>query len=294
MIRLVLFIVVCMCTAQAGFAGETVTLGYTARWNGIDLAETEVEIALDGGQYSISIATKTNGLASFFSEAESNLSSEGLWGNGRIQPLRFLSEGQFDGDAYRRLMEFSETGALTHMEADWPEDWLKKWPRADVPDAEKRGPDPVSLLIALKFESLPFETARHFRAFDGRRIVDYSVLCDAEPVADPQVSHALLEGTMHNCQIGSETLHGKRIETEEERKAAAAREKRRQRRGGGRAARDAARANQAANTKPPIIQVQSLAGSFPIPVRIVQESGWGDFEAILTSATRTTNTDKAR
>lgn len=265
-------------------AGDRLTLTYQIDWNGIDLAKTRINAELGSGRYKIHMATDTVGVGAWFSDGKSEAEAEGRLTETGPAAERYEVEGTWDGDYYHQIFRFGLDGQLVSREDEIPEEWLEKWPRAEVPEAAQKGPDPLSLLTLLATRPLPVggdELA--LRSYDGDVVFDAFFNCpaDASVVPPSEGSTSLIR-----CTLSWTIVEGLRIATEADKREQKARENRNKRRGGGSAARK--KAGQR-TVKPLVVSLHpSIAGAentafsdMSVPTSLDFETRFGRFQIRL-------------
>ncbi|WCL55164.1 DUF3108 domain-containing protein [Gimibacter soli] len=267
---------------------ETHEASYEFRWGGLLIGESDVRLTTDEDSYKIETTFRTRGLLSLFSKGESRASATGdILPDGTLAPDRYVSEGRWGGDDYRRMIRYDDTGRVAGIEQDWPEEWLKDDKREPVPEDQQTGPDPLSLLVAaVSGATLPggVESDRVWRSFEGRSVIDFRVRCLDGMDEVPESRHSPIAGEAVACGLTSEIVAGKPIETEKERK------KREKREAKELAAKDRGHDDERDGTLEGDLrglrlwlQRDEVAGLW-LPIRARMRSGWGTVRMIMVAS----------
>lgn len=205
-----------------GLAGERITASYSFLWKGLLVSSVEAKADMKPDAYDLAINFRMRGLAKLFANGRSEVTSSGLLtDDGTVQPLHYRSEGRWDGEDYSRTMTFGDEGVLQTLEQDWPEKWLEKYPREEVPEELRRGPDPASLAMMILKARVPEPGAEgpmvtRVQAFDGDSVFEYLVSCGTEQVELEPSRHSDHAGRAYECTLDGNLVAGRRILTEKE------------------------------------------------------------------------------
>lgn len=221
-------------------SAEKVEAHYDFLWKGLKVSTAEAAASLTPETYEFSMNFRMRGLAKIFVSGRSQVMSSGrIEGAGQVVPRRYRSTGRWDGEDYNRTIAFGPDGTLENLSQEWPEKWLEKYPREDVPEDMRRGPDPASVAVALMTARLSQVTAEEgvsLQVYDGDMVFDYLLTCSPDPVELEPSRHSDFSGEARACGIEGRLVAGKRIYTEKElrkmEKKRAKEEKRRKKRGG--------------------------------------------------------------
>ncbi|MFC4347611.1 DUF3108 domain-containing protein [Kordiimonas lipolytica] len=263
-------VVLALSGSGAALAAERIEATYDFIWKGLLVSTVEARADLAPETYDLAIDFRMRGLAKLFANGRSELRSTGMLVDGDILPREYVSAGRWDGEDYTRTLRFAPDGMLKEIEQDWPEKWLEKYPREEVPADLRRGPDPASLAIALlRARITEAQTAEPFaiQVFDGSSVFEWQVSCGPEPVEIDDSRHTDYAGAAHECTVGGELVAGKRILTEKEKKKL---EKEREKR------RRKAEKNGEDEDVPPKFWVMPQGeGGYLVPVRAEMQTDMG-------------------
>ncbi len=201
--------------------GEDVRLAYRATWGTFILFSNDVLVNKADDRYAIEMTGGTKGIAALFSPGRVAVSSEGDWTEEGPLPKLYVNSGKWDGKKYRRTMFYDAVGQFIGRTEDWPKKWKSKYQREPVPEQLQGGADPMSLLMHMmrpQDYAATATTPLTFQAFDGRRVVEYSVQCSADLDTLKKSRFSIFAGRARACKIGFQTVAGKLIVTEELRK----------------------------------------------------------------------------
>lgn len=257
--------------ASPSYAGQRLDAEYGFYWKGILVASAETGTFISDEAYDLSINFRMRGIAKIFSNGRSALTARGHFDeNGAPVPVRYTSDGRWDGKDYAQTLTFDENGVLVDQQLDWPKKWLEENKREPVPDEMQVGPDPVSVIIQLIQTPITIAadgTPIVVRTFDGDSVMDWLVSCEPEPVILEESGKSPFSGAAHECGFSAELKAGERILTEKQKKKA---EKRRRKEEKRRAK------GKEDEEKPPKLWVQPVAGGqYYLPVRAEATTGMG-------------------
>ncbi len=153
---------------------------YAVRWGGIEIGRFSTELrrseGLTGESYHLAYQARTSGPLRWVVGLESDGWAAGQLVDGVVRPEHFRGQSSWrDGEGYWRV-SFDADGLAREVELDA----ATRDDREPVPEALRRGPDPLSLML----EAMQLAAAGAIlegRSFDGRRAMRYSLACAAEP-----------------------------------------------------------------------------------------------------------------
>ena len=225
--------------AYPAAAAEKIEANYDFLWKGLRVSTAEAVASIASDQYEFSLNFRMRGLAKIFVSGRSEVTSRGrIAGAGTVVPSQYQSTGRWDGEDYARTIAFGPDGRLESLSQEWPEKWTRKYPREDVPEDLRRGPDPASIAVALMTARLSQVTAEEgvsLQVYDGAMVFDYLLKCSPDPVTLEPSSHSDFSGEARACGVEGRLVAGQRIFSEKElrkmEKRRAKEEKRRKKRG---------------------------------------------------------------
>ncbi len=274
-------------------AAEKIQATYDVTWSGLTIFSMDLSVVRDGERYRIDTDARTRGVLNWLFSGKTQAYAEGLVKNGAPVPALYYNGGRWSGEDYHRAMTFDASGQLADVDLNIPEDWQSKYPREPVPPELQLGPDPLSLVMLLFNESLvqaALSEPTAVRTFDGRRVYEVVLDCDASAEARLEIDTDVYEGASQPCGVDFRLISGRLTLTEEqqaelerEREDARKRFERRNRRG--RAKRDTTGA-EGENIK---LYVADITGEgLVLPVEGEMPSGFGRVKVSMTKFTRET------
>lgn len=210
----------CLCAlgSMAAHAADRVEATYNFIWNGLVVFTAEAVVEKEVTSYAVQMDVRTRGLMRLFSKGQGHMVAEGDLGpDGRYTARRFLSEGRWSGDDYRKEIFFSEDGKFSHWTRDWPEEWLEDIEREPVPDEMQQGPDGLSTVMSLMLGNSVFDNVQEplkHRVFEGDHVTEVGIICSAEDGSIKESRHSPLFGPARKCWFDAKTVAGEVIETE--------------------------------------------------------------------------------
>lgn len=212
--------IVLLCgLASAGVsAAERIEATYNFIWNGLVVFTAETVVERDTVSYAVQMDVRTRGLMRLFSKGQGHMVAEGTLGpDGSYTARRFLSEGRWSGDDYRKEIFFLEDGSFSHWERDWPEEWLEDIEREPVPEDMMRGPDGLSTVMAFMLGQSVLENVEEplkHRVFEGDHVTEVGIICAVDDGSIKESRHSPMSGAARKCWFDSKTIAGEVIETE--------------------------------------------------------------------------------
>jgi hypothetical protein len=197
-----------LATALAGPAaaatGEPLEAGYVIRWSGIEIGRFTTELRRNAERYHLAYQARTSGPLRWLVGLESDGWAIGRLVEGGVEAEHFRGESSWrTGAGYWRI-SFAEDGRATEATVDA----ATRADREPVPEALRRGPDPLSLMLAAMQAATPGEVVDG-QSFDGRRAMRYTLACEAEssPIQPVALGLAPREGLV--CAADGELLAGR-------------------------------------------------------------------------------------
>jgi hypothetical protein len=143
---------------------------YDVTWNGLNIGRIRIKMKEDDANYSITIDTKTGGIARFFSSEKSRAAAEGRIQNGHYVPTLYTSHN--DNGSQSTKITYNADGDIETLERV-PASKSKK--RAQVPREEANtATDPASAFFNLRrlLHDAMVQNARDVstRSYDGVRL----------------------------------------------------------------------------------------------------------------------------
>ena len=156
-------------------AEAPLTASYTVRWSGLEIGRFSTELRRTGERYHLAYQARTSGPLRWVVDLASDGWAAGRLAAGAVRAEHFRGQSSWrDGEGYWRVT-FAADGSATEIELD--EATLTD--REPVPEALRRGPDPLSLML-LAMQAATAGEVLEGQSFDGRRAMRYSLACAAE------------------------------------------------------------------------------------------------------------------
>ncbi len=168
------------------------TASYTVRWSGLEIGRFSTELRRTGERYHLAYQARTSGPLRWVVDLASDGWATGRLADGGVWAEHFRGQSSWrDGEGYWRVT-FAADGTASEVELDA----ATTADREPVPEALRRGPDPLSLML-LAMQAARAGDVLEAQSFDGRRAMRYSLACAPEkspiqPVALGAASHDAL------------------------------------------------------------------------------------------------------
>ena len=183
-----------------------VLLDYTIYASGLRVAQTEIDLTIDPGAYSIGLFTEPRGLVSLLTRWQFQARSTGVVGQGDVGdvlPLSYETERRRRGTARRFRIDYDDQGPVQELHE--PEKLLTQ----PVPEDEKGGTlDPLSATVALiSTISLSEGCPGDLPVYDGRRRFDISFV-ESETVTLQETRYSGYRGEAIRCRLQFSPIAG--------------------------------------------------------------------------------------
>ncbi|MEM6490449.1 MAG: DUF3108 domain-containing protein [Pseudomonadota bacterium] len=177
--------------------------GFEVFVGGLRVARLESETAIDDARYRQSIAFETAGVLSWFVDGQSQLLAEGGFDdNGAIRAERFANEAVWNDEERSTSVRFDDEGRVTASSFNPPLDTTEREP---VPEDLRRGPDPLSVVIAAATSLSDIGADKTMDTFDGKRALRFGWRCDPETETMETDAYA---GPVVECAVEGEQVAG--------------------------------------------------------------------------------------
>lgn len=148
-------------------------LKYEVTWNGLHIGRIRIKVREDAFSYSLSIDTKTGGIARLFSDEQSVASAEGRIVNGKYMPTRYSSRND-NSSRQRTTITYDANGNIATQERKPP----RGKSRTEVPlEDANRATDPTTAFFILRqqLHGAMKQNARDVsaRTYDGVRLAEF-------------------------------------------------------------------------------------------------------------------------
>jgi hypothetical protein len=202
-----LFLATALFSAASGptlAADGPLTAGYVVRWSGIEIGRFSTELRRTGESYHLAYQARTSGPLRWVVGLESDGWAAGRLAEGAVRAEHFRGQSSWrDGAGYWRV-SFAADGSATEIELDA----ATLADREPVPDALRRGPDPLSLMLGAMQAASAGEVLEA-ESFDGRRAMRYSLACEAERSPIRPVALGALTRDALVCAADGELVAGR-------------------------------------------------------------------------------------
>jgi hypothetical protein len=210
----------CFCLAMAGAASMSgagwaaevpsarmVDLTYDVYLGGLHIFTFDVDMMLGSDRYRVTADGQTQGMVGLLYGLDLKLAAEGFHTDGRIEPLRYVAETEWQSRQRTLELGFAEGGRYDLQRTPPPE------PDPDIdgglPDSLPEGiVDPLSLAVAASRKLA--ENGRcdqTFPVFDGQRRYDLIVKHVDETML-PANSYSVYQGPAVRCSFSMERISG--------------------------------------------------------------------------------------
>ncbi|WND01471.1 DUF3108 domain-containing protein [Temperatibacter marinus] len=183
-----LILALLLTNAAASAQDTSFSATYDVYWKGFRVFSSDIKSEIKGEHYHAAASFYPRGMAKIFVNGRSDVSSKGLINErGAITAREYKVNGKWGGDISERHILFDENGRVQSVQLNLPEDW-SEYPLQPIPDEFNRGPDPMSMLVAVLrdpwqkhgFGPLDELTPYDIDVIDGRGVMKYSMKCQAE------------------------------------------------------------------------------------------------------------------
>jgi hypothetical protein len=198
-----------MATPPLSAPGDALQARYAFTLVGVQVGHTEASLRVQNGEYSVLLASGTDGVARALFNARASVDVTGVLEKDGPRTARYRTNSRFNGKDYRRHVAYDAAGRTTLIENVVPEGgWGRE--RRPVPEAEQQGVDPVSAAFAM-FLDLPGADGRGGRSFDGRQVVATQWRCADAAETLPKTRRSVYSGPARRCTVSGEVVHGRAL-----------------------------------------------------------------------------------
>jgi hypothetical protein len=164
------FGVVLLCLAAPARA-ESIAATYTVHAAGLTVMELHAVLDLTEQGYSVELRTRLRGVASIFGDGQQVTRVSGIWAPAGVQPLRYVADGVWRGEARRTVLEWP--GGQPAVRLMVPPNEAEREP---VPAMATRGTMDSLSALALLIHQVQRSGTCDARAnvYDGRRLSEMS------------------------------------------------------------------------------------------------------------------------
>lgn len=172
---------------------------------GFEVGLIESDSRIDAGRYRQAIAFETAGMLAWFVEGRSVSVSEGvIEPDGRVRAERFENEGVWNDERRTIRLAFDAEGGVAALDLAPPPDG----DREPVPSELRRGPDPLSLVIAAALSPRAGAVERSETSFDGKRAMRFAWRCAAGDERMSGRGADVYGGVVRACAVEGEQIGG--------------------------------------------------------------------------------------
>ena len=148
---------------------------YVVRWSGIEIGRFTTELRRSDERYHLAYRARTSGPLRWVVGLESDGWAIGRLADGAVQAEHFRGESSWRNGAGYWRVSFAADGRATEVEVDE----ATRADREPVPEPLRRGPDPLSLMLAAMQRAAAGDVLKG-QSYDGRRAMRYTLACEAE------------------------------------------------------------------------------------------------------------------
>jgi hypothetical protein len=160
---------------QPGATEAPLTADYAVRWSGLEIGRFSTELRRTGERYHLAYQAWTSGPLRWVVDLQSDGWAAGRLIDGAVRAEHFRGQSSWRDGAGHWRVTFAADGSVTEIELDA----ATTADREPVPEALRRGPDPLSLML-LAMQAARAGEVLEGQSFDGRRAMRYSLACAAE------------------------------------------------------------------------------------------------------------------
>lgn len=247
--------------SPATAADEPVRLAYDAYLGPFYVLSAEADLEMSGDRYKVVTRAKSQGVASWLFEWQSEARTEGGLSAGKLQPRRHEVDGQWRGEIRKIRLAYPDSfGAGEPVKFDVS-------PR---PDGDERDPvppsltkgtiDPLSATLTMLMKLAEGKRCEGaFRVFDGRRRYDMAVSSGEQAVL-PRLHSSVFAGAARRCNFQLKRIAGfwKKRDDEPRRRV----------------------------TEPTLWVASPMTAVPPVPVRFTADTGFGELRVHLVRVQR--------